>query len=150
MATGDDPMASGGSYVSSAAADADGATPAVSDGRVRITVDIPADGTYRVWGRALTGPEVKNPKTMAVNNDPNSFWVCMDVDPPVAAECANWNTIPGNAAWGWDDMHNVDVVIDFTLTAGTHQLDVYAREANTRLDRVLVTDDLTLTAADLP
>jgi hypothetical protein len=149
MATMADGAASGGNYVASATGAADTATPAVADGRVRLSVDIPADGTYRVWGLAQTGPI--DPTTM--NNDPNSFWVCMDTDPPTAAGCTNWNSITGDGTYQWDDVHDaaaVDVAIDFTLTTGPHQLDVYTREANTRLDRVLVTDDLTLTAATIP
>ncbi len=148
MAVMMDGAASGGSYVASSTGAADNATPAASDGRVRLSVDVPADGTYRVWGRVQTGPI--DPMTM--NNDPNSFWVCMDT-PPAAADCTQWNSIPGDGTFQWDDVHSVDAVdvaIDFTLTAGAHELDFYTREANTRLDRVLVTDDLMLAAGDLP
>jgi hypothetical protein len=149
METTADGAASGGNYVASATGAADTGNPAVADGRVGFTLDIPADGTYQVWGLVQTGPY----DDVAMNNDPNSFWVCMDVDPPTAAGCTNWNSITGDGTYQWDDVHDaaaVDVAIDFTLTAGTHELHVYAREANTRLDRVLVTDDLALTAATIP
>ncbi len=148
MATGTDAAASGGSYVSSATASADIANPMGTDGRVRISFDVPAMGTYRIWGRVKTGPD-----DGMGNNDPDSFWACVDADPPNATDCIQWNNIPGNDAFEWDDIHdsdNGDMAVDFTLAAGAHQLDVYVREAGTQLDRVLVTDDLTLMAASIP
>lgn len=134
MTVGTDDLASGGEYIAAAAPGPDGTVPG-PDGKASFEVAIPFDGTYRIWGRVIAPTE-----------DNDSLWVCVDVDPPTAAGCSRWNSMPHDADWAWDDVHDdADMALpptDFALTAGVVTIDIYRREADTRLDRILVTDDL--------
>ncbi|RLB45267.1 MAG: hypothetical protein DRJ42_30300 [Deltaproteobacteria bacterium] len=134
MMVGTDAMASGGEYISAASPGPDGTVPG-PDGKASFEITIPFDGTYRIWGRAIASGE-----------SADSFWVCVDVDPPTAAGCSRWNTIPTMTEWGWDDVHDdADMALpptDYVLTAGVITLDIYRREATVQLDKILVTDDL--------
>jgi hypothetical protein len=92
-------------------------------------------GLYKMWGRVI-----------APNSSDDSFWVSMDGQPFV-----KWNDIftrAGGTTWKWDDLRNSDagsVVVIFSLASGTHQLVVAYREDGARIDRIRITNDLSLT-----
>ncbi len=91
-------------------------------------------GTYKIWGRAITA---------ASNGD--SYWVRVD-----GGSWIKWNLIAGGTAtsWTWDDVHdsdNANQVVTFNLSAGSHTLQISEREAGTKLDKWLITDDLSFT-----
>ena len=55
--------------------------------------------------------------------------------------------------WAWDEVHSNDhdnAVVNWTLAAGEHTLDIAKREDGTLLDAILITDDLVLDQATLP
>lgn len=95
-------------------------------GLASYTFDVPADGTYYVWGRVLSP-----------SGSDNSFFIRMDNDPAEA-----WGTPVGNE-FQWDrvNMDNGGADRSFNLTAGTHTLYVIQREDGTLLDKLLITDD---------
>jgi hypothetical protein len=92
---------------------------------------VPSAGTYKLWGRVI-----------APSKEDDSFWVRVDGGPWV-----DWNDITPGGAWHWATVTNdasSDAVVLADLAGGAHTLSVAYREDGTRLDRVLITNDLTL------
>jgi len=133
MMTASDTAASGGAYVTVAAGN-NSQTSAPSTGHASFTFTGPA-GSYKVWGRVIAPADTDD-----------SFWVRMD-----SASWINWNNITPGSAWHWDDVHNgtASATVTYPLSAGTHTLTFAYREDGTRLDRVLITNDLAFTPSGL-
>ncbi len=124
-----DANASGGKYVGYLS----GAVNNTAVSRASYSFSVTNAGTYKVWGRAQTPA------------GGNSFWVRMD-----GGNWIKWNGITGATAtsWGWDDVHDDDnaaQVMTYMLSAGSHTLELSEREAGTKLDKWLITDDLSFT-----
>jgi hypothetical protein len=131
MGTQSDVLASGGSFLTVAAGN--NSTAAVpANGHVTYTVNLPAAGTYRVWGRVIM------PST-----DDDSFYLRFDG----ASTWVQWNN--NNAfptAWKWVIVHDSaqgETNMLWPLSAGNHTLELAYREDGARLDKLLVTNDLT-------
>lgn len=125
MAVYSDPQASHGRYVGSSVA---------QQGQVALTVGIPAAGQYWVWCRVL-----------ATNWNADSFWVSMDGGPELVYDTAegSWSN-----RWQWTRLigRASDAPVNFiprvfALSQSNHTLVFREREANSRLDRVLLTAD---------
>jgi len=137
----DDPLVSGGRYVTTpttAANSTDGPTVGVLT--YSFTV---AGGDYRLWFRI--GP------LAGYSND--SLWVRIQgatIDPTGNAAHPGWVRFNGMAGqsgagdWHWgpviDDEHE-SVQVTFTLPAGTHTLEVAHREAGVPLDAILIANN---------
>ncbi len=124
-----DPSASGGSYIW--VPDGGGWK---GPGYARYIITITTPGDYKICGRV-----------QAPTNADNSFLVRMDDDPD-----RTW-TIALTDSWAWDEVNHwgsgtetdpeIDPVI-YTLSAGEHILTIKHREDGTKLDRLLITNDL--------
>jgi hypothetical protein len=128
MQTVADGTASGGFYVQVAAGN-NSQSAAPSTGHAVFSFSVPAAGTYKVWGRV----------SVATNGD-DSFWVRMD-----GGSWTNWNEISIATAWHWDDVHDTNAsnaVKTYALAAGVHTLTIAYREDGTKLDKVIITNDL--------
>ena len=91
------------------------------DGMATYHFTVPTTGTYALWGRVI-----------AANGEDNSFFVKLD-----NATERTWQTPPsGPATWVWSEVQHV------ALTAGTHTLRIRKRENGTKLDKLLITNDL--------
>jgi hypothetical protein len=105
--------------------------PLQAGGYVAYTFNVPVAGNYVVWGRVMVD------RTLGIND---SFFVSMDSGSYVV-----WETPRGaSAAWGWDQVSNrggADPVM-YELSAGQHTLVIKQREEGTKLDRILITNDL--------
>jgi hypothetical protein len=134
MQTASDALASGGAYITVAAGnDSKDAAPAT--GHSAIAFDVPASGTYRVWGRVIAG-----------SKEDDSFWVRVDGGPWV-----KWNDVAVGTSWHWvvveDDA--TAAVATFELAAGSHTLTVAYREDGARLDKLLITNDASFTPSGM-
>lgn len=98
-------------------------------GAAETSVDIPHDGTYKVWSRI-----------MAPDSENNSYYLGVASDDCHVVGDA---VIPANE-WTWVDYKNNDSTdkIDLSLSAGTQQIQMIGREADVKLDRVIVSSDL--------
>jgi peptidoglycan/xylan/chitin deacetylase (PgdA/CDA1 family) len=127
-----DANASGGKCIWSGTSGSNASVP--TNGHVTFAFTAPSAGTYKVWGRFLVGP--------ATTSD-DSLWVRID-----SGTWVQWNDIfprIGNAGYAWDSEHdtpNANAVVTHTLTAGAHVLEVAYRESGLKMDRFLVTNDL--------
>jgi hypothetical protein len=106
-------------------------------GHGKITFSVTQAGNYKVWGR-VTAPTTAH----------DSWWVRIDT-----GVWRRWNGIPAGATYHWDDVHDDrpaptgtgGAAVIFNLTTGNHTLEFAYREDGTRLDRFLITNDLTFT-----
>ena len=85
---------------------------------------VPVAGTYALWGRV-----------MANSGNDDSFFVQLDT-----AAYGLWTTpLSGPDIWGWGKIK----AAGYPLTAGEHTLRLKQREDGTKLDKLLLTNDLT-------
>jgi hypothetical protein len=141
MEIADDAAASAGGYVWAPEGDGNLYTSSKDGGRVEYRFDVPTDGDYAIWGRV-----------MAPDSASDSFYVRVD------GSEMTWHTrLSDNGNWTWDvvsqrnvnDDRNASNPLVYHLRAGTHTLTIKQREDGARLDKILVTRNLGLTAADL-
>lgn len=102
-----------------------------TDGHAVYTVELKQAGRYVLWGRVL-----------ATDDHRDSFWVRVN-----GGEWYSWNGLRRNEGWQWDRLHhmNKDLTKDpvyLDLEAGRNTIAVAYREAETKLDGLLVTNDL--------
>lgn len=95
-------------------------------GMVAYSVNIPANGTYVLWGRAIAPSNSDDSFFVQVNNGTNIRW-----------DLANGTT------WHWTKLK-----ASFALTAGTHIIKVKQREDGAQLDKILLTSNLNLVPTD--
>ncbi|MBI2055893.1 MAG: alginate lyase family protein [Candidatus Sungbacteria bacterium] len=102
-------------------------------GKTNFSFTISQAGTYKIWGRIL-----------APNDTDNSFYVQID-----GGSLKQWGMSPANR-WRWDEVSDyasgslVDPVV-FDLATGMHTLTVIQREDGTKIDKILITSNLTYT-----
>ncbi len=94
------------------------------------TVNIPANGTYRVWSRIT-----------AADSTANSY--LLEVDGGTCVTVGDYS-IPANT-WTWVDYQagNTSNKLNLSLTAGNHTIKMVGREAGVKLDKVIFTADTT-------
>lgn len=98
-------------------------------GQAKYTFTVTQTGGYKIWGcvRIESGAH-------------NSFWVRVDDQPWL-----NWNNIPVGLGWHWDDVHGVDnrqAAKTYQLAQGEHTLTIAYREEGAKLDKLLLTNNL--------
>jgi hypothetical protein len=129
MVVGTDSRALGGKYIWVPEGDGNIWNPASTGGEALYSFTVPVAGIYTVWGRILV-------------SGGDSFYVRMDNSPPLL-----WTTTRhGKGTWVWDQIHKGTAApARFTLTAGTHTFRLKQREDGTKLDHLLITNDLSYT-----
>jgi hypothetical protein len=103
--------------------------PDRNSGYIEHSFNVPAAGDYVVWGLVR-----------ARNGSDDSFYVAVD-----DGAYALWNT-KRSRSWTWDQIcsRETDPVV-YHLEAGDHTLIIKQREDGTKLDKILITGDLTYT-----
>jgi hypothetical protein len=130
-----DSSASGGQCIWSGTTGSNSSVP--TNGHVTYTFSVQSAGTHKVWGRFLVGPSTASD---------DSLWVKMD-----SGSWVLWNDIyytAGNAGYGWDSVHddqNLDAPVTYSLSAGSHTLEIAYRETGLKMDKFLITNDLSFT-----
>ncbi|MBN1184568.1 MAG: T9SS type A sorting domain-containing protein [Bacteroidales bacterium] len=83
-------------------------------------------GSYKVWGRAITP-----------TYDDDSYWVKVDT-----GTWSRWNGIAASVGseWGWDDVHDDIGVLQYELDTGFHTLTICYREDGAKLDKIYLTN----------
>ncbi|MHC4366532.1 MAG: discoidin domain-containing protein [Planctomycetota bacterium] len=98
---------------------------------------------------------------IAPNINDDSFWVrIVDAQSQthehpgqLGTGWVRFNDIGPGSQWVWDEVHSSDhngEVVNWTLGAGEHRLEIAKREDGAMIDAILVTDDLALDPATLP
>ncbi len=135
----DDPEASGGRYIGTDDGIGEDNDVVLADGIATYNFTV-AGGTYKILG--LVKPD-----------QGNSFWFRIvgatnqtheDPDQP-GTGWVRWNDIEAGADWHWDEVHSNDhsnAIVNWTLPAGQHTLEIARREDGGLLDAILITDDV--------
>jgi hypothetical protein len=126
MRTASDSGASSGQYIWVPEGSGSNSNPGYG-GYAEYSFDVPVAGQYVLWGRVLSN---------SGSND--SFFVSLDNSGYLI-----WDTLI-SGSWVWDRAINRDVADPayFNLTAGTHTLRIEQREDGAKVDRLLLTNDL--------
>lgn len=133
MVSGTDSTASNGVYIYTTVSDSTNVPPTTT-GAATLSFNISEAGMYTFWSRTNYGGEFQN-----------SY--LLQFDGGTLYKVGNENT--GYSTWKWVDWYNGDVsttnIVKVSLTAGNHTLKVIGREANTRIDKFLLTTDAAYT-----
>jgi hypothetical protein len=109
---------------------------AAADGVYKIVLRGQEAGADSFWVRITTAAS----QTLEDPDQPGTGWV-------------RFNGMDAPSGWAWDEVHSNDhdnTVVNWTLAAGEHTLEIAKREDGTLLDAILITDDLALGQATLP
>ena len=104
--------------------------PSDESGYAEYNFEVPSAGNYIIWGRIK-----------AKSRKDNSFFISVN-----DGDYALWDT-QKSKSWVWDAVSNrkgADPVV-YYLKAGEHTLKIKQREDGTKIDRILITGDLTYT-----
>ncbi|MHC4433835.1 MAG: hypothetical protein ACYTBS_18490, partial [Planctomycetota bacterium] len=135
-----DPLATGGRYIGTDDGIGDENDAAPADGLATYSFTAEA-GVYKIMLRVI------------ITGGNNSFWVRIptatsqtheDPDQP-GTGWIRFNDISDGDAWHWDEVHSndhSDAVVNITLPAGQHTLEIARREDGTLLDAILITSDI--------
>jgi hypothetical protein len=128
----DDPGASGGRHIGSEDGDGDDNNDPPGTEWVATYDFTVSGGVYRILARIITSPG-------------NSFWIRI---PGATSQqitrtdgWVNTNPMDMGDTWHWDEFHNDaqdDNVVNFTLEAGQHTLEIAKREDGTMLDAIVI------------
>ncbi len=124
----DDNTASAGSYIEVESGNGSEETAPV-DGHAIYKFSVPETGLYKIWGRVI-----------ASMDDEDAFWIKVD-----NGDWIMWRDISISCRWHWDEVHdnslnNIPVI--FKLEKGEHTLTVAYLLDQTRLDKILITNDM--------
>jgi hypothetical protein len=129
MEAGRDGMASSGEYIWVPNGYGYLSDPSEDGGYAEHTFEVPATANYVIWGRVISNSK---------NDD--SFFVSIDYGDYLLWDTQRWDT----ETWVWDQVSNrggSDPVL-FYLGAEEHSLIIKQREDGTKIDRILVTNDM--------
>ena len=127
MKTTRDNNASGGEYILVPKRNRSNLDPNADTGYANYSFQVPVSGEYVIWSRVNSA-----------NSARNSFFISVDGN-----EYALWDTRVAKT-WIWDQVANRNVAdpVIFYLEAGEHTLTVKHRERMTKLDKILITNDV--------
>lgn len=126
MSVVEDDTASNGRYI---------ATRVAKDGTASFTFKVPAATNYQLWARVLVTSTANNTFFYSVDGGAEDIYDAAENHYSTEWQWNRWSGRVNNFA-----AQNTQPKM-FTLTAGTHTLLLRGREANTKLDRLCLTDD---------
>jgi hypothetical protein len=101
----------------------------IDSGSAKYNVNIASSGTYKIWARMWGSNAVSD-----------AFW--LSVDGATAYNFGDGEFPYGSWQWvNWTDGLRSNTV-ELRLEAGSHTITIYGREANTRIDTLFLTTDL--------
>lgn len=98
-------------------------------GVATFTANAAVAGTYKVWSRIMASSSIVN-----------SYYLQVDNTCPILV---GGSTLPSNT-WTWINYQNGNTgsAINVSLTAGSHQIKLIGKTANTKVDRLIITNNL--------
>jgi hypothetical protein len=93
------------------------------------TVKITQSGVYILWGRVMAHDGRDNSFFVQIDDNQDNLWV-----------------VGTGKYWHWDKVNDRDILdpVTFNLKSGVHTIKIKLREDGTKLDRLLLTNDLDL------
>jgi hypothetical protein len=142
MEIGDDAAASAGGYVWAPSGTGNYTSPSEYAGSAEYHFQVPETGEYVIWGRQIS-----------TDTTGDSFFVSVDDQ----AAMVWYTNIGGGGGWTWDvvsfraddDPRDASNPQRYWLEEGSHFLTIKQREDGTKLDTIVITNDLTLGVSGL-
>jgi hypothetical protein len=142
MAIGDETAASAGGYVGVPEGTGSLYSASENAGFAEYHFEVPETGDYVIWGRQISN-----------DNASDSFFVSVDGQ----ADMVWYTKLGGQDVWTWDvvsnrseeDLRDANNPQVYWLEAGFHTLAIKQREDGTRLDAIVITNDLNTGVSDL-
>jgi hypothetical protein len=142
MAIGDETAASAGGYVGVAEGTGSVFSASDSNGVAQYQFDVPEAGNYVIWGRQMSSDSASDSFFVSVDGQADMVW---------------YTKLGGQGVWTWDvvsnrsegdprDESNPQL---YWLAAGFHTLTIKHRDDGTKLDVIVITNDLNTGSADL-
>ncbi|HUT45152.1 MAG TPA: hypothetical protein VMX36_02660, partial [Sedimentisphaerales bacterium] len=143
-----DPASSGATHIGSQNGDGDDGDAAPGADWIATYNFSAPEGVYKIFLRII-----------APNGEDDSCWVRItsatsqtheDPDQP-GTGWVRFNDVEHSNEWLWDEVHSNDhddAVVNWTLPAGEHTLEIGKREDGTLFDAILITDDLEKTTVE--
>lgn len=126
-----DTNASGGQYV--AVPNGSGDSWAPNNALASYQINITTPGNYKMWGRVIASTGTDDSFFIRVDNTTVYIW-----------------DVGRGGSWHWDDVSDRGIgTITMNLSAGTHKIEVIRREDGTKIDKILLTNDMSLTPTGL-
>jgi len=129
-----DANVSGGKYIASGTA---------NSGSASYTFTVPVSGEYVIWCRVLAPKDGQDSFTVAIDDGQEDIFDCAE---------GTWST-----SWQWSRVNGraggSPLTLNprvFNLTEGEHKLVIRAWDANTGLDRIIITNDRNFVPQDTP
>ncbi|MBN2413747.1 Ig-like domain-containing protein [candidate division KSB1 bacterium] len=126
-----DSEASGGQYIHAPNGIGD------NQGYADISFTVPFDDIYYIWGRTIASGLTENSFFYSINNVNERIW---DVSYEGYTSVWTWDQITDRGIGTWEQPE-IDPV-EFILSPGTYTLRIRTREDGTKLDQILITNDL--------
>jgi len=124
----DDNKASAGSYIEVESGNGSEKI-APANGHAIYKFSVSETGLYKIWGRVI-----------ASMDDEDAFWIKLDNN-----DWIMWRDISISCRWHWDEVHDNSLnnsPVIFNLEKGVHTLTVAYLLDQTRLDKILITNDM--------
>jgi hypothetical protein len=126
--TGSDPAASASAFLWVPRGGGNYGSPSPDCGLAVFDFYVSEPGDYRIWARVL-----------APSGAEDSFFVAMN-----DGNYINWN-VPIGTRWNWELVSLAGSPVLYRLAAGMHTLNLMHREDGTRIDRLVITNNLQFT-----
>jgi hypothetical protein len=122
-----DDSASNGEYIWTPDGSGTYFNPSENAGYAEYTFEVPTAGDYVIWGRVL-----------AINGNNDSLFVSVD-----DGNYSLWDT-KRSRNWTWDQVsdRNIADPVVYKLQAGKHTFIIKQREDGTKIDKILITNDI--------
>lgn len=142
MEIADDQRAGAGGFIWAPAGTGDFYSSSDSVGSADYHFEVPETGDYVIWGRQISNDSASD-----------SFFVSIDGQTELA-----WRTkLGGEETWTWDvvsnrtgdDLRDASNPQLYRLEAGWHTLTIKQREDGTKIDTIIITNDLSLGVIEL-
>jgi bla regulator protein blaR1 len=140
----------------------DSRTPDKAEGSISYTFNVDKAGTYHIWGRFLIADHHTDSLYVKINNSDES-WTTAENKAylPASKEVPNWiswNLINKDVynKWGWSHVAFYSITnpdrkpVKFHLKAGKQTITIAGREPNTKLDKLIITNNLDFVPTDEP
>jgi hypothetical protein len=126
----------------SASGDACIASNTSDSGSATFTVDLATDGNYVIWSRVLAPSYYHDSFYVSVDSGPEDVY---DIAHDTWSDSWQWTRVNGRAD------NNTPLTLNpriFELSAGIHEIVFRAREPDTKLDRLIITNNLSFVPDD--
>ena len=136
MQIGSDSQASNGQYVF---------TNTKGQGILKVSVNIQIAGTYYLWGRVIADTTSTDSFYVSIDSSTEDIWDVLQAQPQPSW---TWDRVSRRGSGTFDNAENDPWA--FSLSAGLHTFKFRGRDKNTKLDKLILTNDINFSPTPSP